>query len=126
MTAPAAGAAADPIFHLAMPEDWIAAFERGEYRMSTRGVTLETEGFIHCSTRAQVEATANRFYADVDSLVLLTIDPSLVASPIVWEPPAPGIDELFPHVYGPVQIAAVHHAATWLRPPDAAWSLSSL
>ena len=43
--------------------------------MSTRGVTLEQEGFIHCSTRDQVEATANRFYGDVEQLVVLTIDP---------------------------------------------------
>ena len=66
----------DPIHHLALPDDWAAAFATGEYRMSTRGVTLEEEGFIHCSTRDQVEATANRFYGDVAQLVVLTIDPA--------------------------------------------------
>ncbi|NND76333.1 MAG: DUF952 domain-containing protein [Ilumatobacter sp.] len=105
----------DPIFHLALPEDWAGAFESGEYRMSTRGMTLDEVGFIHCSTRAQVEATANAFYADVDELVLLTIDPLLVPSEIRWEPPVPDVDVLFPHVYGPLPVAAVNTAKFWTR-----------
>lgn len=115
-----------PIFHMALPEDWIAAFESGDYLMSTRGVTLADEGFIHCSTREQVEATANRFYADLDTLVLLTVDPALVPSEIVWEPPAPGVDDLFPHIYGPLPVAAVNLAATWTRRPGESWSLTTL
>jgi len=115
-----------PLFHMALPEDWISAFDTGEYLMSTRGVTLAEEGFIHCSTRDQVEATANRFYADLDTLVLLTVDPARVPSEIVWEPPAAGVDELFPHIYGPLPVAAVNLAATWIRRPGAPWSLATL
>lgn len=119
----------EPLHHLAMPEDWAAAFQHGEYTMSTRGRTLAEEGFIHCSTRAQVEATANRFYGDVDELVLLTIDPLKVTADIRWEPPAPGLDELFPHIYGPLPIAAVVTTNYWFRTIDATgagWDLSSL
>jgi glutathione S-transferase len=114
----------EPIFHMALPDDWAAAFGTGEYRTSTRGVTLEQEGFIHCSTREQIEGTANRFYDDLDQLVLLTIDPVLVPSPIVWEPPAPDVDVLFPHIYGPLPITAVNLAAVWHRAPGTTWSLS--
>ena len=87
-----------PIFHLALPEDWQGAFETGEYRWSTRGQTLDAVGFIHCSTAVQIEATANRFYGDLAHLVLLTIDPVAAAltSEVLWEPPAPGVDELSP------------------------------
>jgi glutathione S-transferase len=113
----------DPIFHLAIPEDWAGAFGAGEYRMSTRGVTLEQEGFIHCSTREQIEDTANRFYGDLDQLVVLTISPRLVPARIVFEPPAPGIDTLFPHIYGPLPIAAVVRAQPWLRSAGRPWSL---
>jgi len=115
-----------PIFHMALPDDWATAFGTGEYRMSTRGVTLEQEGFIHCSTREQIEDTANRFYADLDQLVLLTVDPALVPSAIVWEPPAPDLDVLFPHIYGALPVAAVNLAAVWMRPPDSPWSLATL
>lgn len=114
----------DPIFHLALPEDWAAAFADGEYTMSTRGVTLEEEGFIHCSTSEQIEATANRFYGDLDQLVVLTIDPTLVTSSIIFEPPAPGMDVLFPHIYGPLPVAAVNLAAAWTRLPAEPWSIA--
>jgi glutathione S-transferase len=113
----------DPILHLALPDDWAAAFVTGEYRMSTRGVTLEQEGFIHCSTQEQMQDTANRFYSDLDQLVVLTIDPRLVPSPIRWEPPAPGADVLFPHIYGPLPVAAVNLATHWRRSPDTPWTL---
>ena len=116
----------DPIFHLALADDWAAAFGDGEYRMSTRGVTLEQEGFIHCSTRAQMEDTANRFYGDLEQLVVLTIIPRLVPAQIVFEPPAPGLDTLFPHAYGPIPISAVVSAETWVRPVGRSWSLNDL
>jgi uncharacterized protein (DUF952 family) len=118
-----------PLFHAAMPDDWATAFETGEYTMSTRGQTLAEVGFIHLSTREQVEGTANRFYADVDQLVLLTIDPLKVPSEIKWEAPAPGIDTLFPHIYGPLPISAVITTNYWLRSIDAdgaGWRLDDL
>ncbi len=126
MSEPSTGTSDQPIFHLALPEDWAAAFASGEYRMSTRGVTLEQEGFIHCSTPEQMQDTANRFYGDIDQLVVLTIDPRLVPSPIVFEPPAPGADVLFPHIYGPLPVGAVNLARPWTRHPDAEWSTDAL
>ncbi|MFT4865063.1 MAG: hypothetical protein ACI8RE_001250 [Ilumatobacter sp.] len=105
----------EPIFHIALPEDWQGAFETGEYRWSTRGQTLDAVGFIHCSTAVQVEITANRYYTDLSNLVLLTIDPVAIPSEVLWEPPAPGVDELFPHVYGPIPIAAVNMTTMWTR-----------
>ena len=111
-----------PILHLALPEDWAAAFANGEYTTSTRGMTLAEVGFIHCSTPEQLAGTANRFYGDLDQLVVLTIDPLLVSSPIVFERPAPEIDVLFPHIYGPLLVAAVTLASPWVRAPDTDWS----
>jgi glutathione S-transferase len=115
----------ETIFHIAMPDDWDAARRAGEYTMSSRGRHLDDEGFIHASTRAQTEATANRFYADVDELVLLTIDPSRTGVELRWEPPTPGVDELFPHLYGPLPVAAVRAHHTWRRRPDG-WSTDDL
>lgn len=114
--------ATGPIFHLALPDDWAAAFTSGEYRISTRGMTIDEVGYMHASTWAQIEATANRFYDDVEQLVLLTIDPGRVTSPVVFEPPAPGVDELFPHIYGPLPVAAVVDTRFWIR-GNTGWSL---
>jgi uncharacterized protein (DUF952 family) len=113
----------EPIFHIALPDDWAAAFTFGEYAVSTRGMSLDEVGFIHCSTHAQIEATANRFYRDLSDLVLLTIDPLMVPSDILWEPPAPGLDELFPHIYGTLPIVAVNMHQFWTRSDDL-WSVS--
>ena len=118
-----------PLFHAALPDDWAAAFQTGEYTMSTRGMTLDEVGFIHLSTRQQVEATVNRFYADVDQLVLLTVDPSKVPSHIKWEPPSPDSDVLFPHIYGPLPIRAVVVATYWFRTVDesgTSWRLDDI
>lgn len=114
-----------PIYHLALPEEWTAAITDGQYCISTRAMSLDEVGYIHCSTKDQVETVANNFYGDLDLLMHLTIDPRLVPSEIRFEPPAPGSPLLFPHIYGPLPIAAVNLARPWTREVSG-WSLRSL
>ncbi len=97
------------IYHLALAGDWAAARATGEYRISTRGLTLEQVGFLHASYAHQIAATHQRFYADAGPLRLLTIDPHRLAAlglPLRAEA-APGSGELFPHVYGALPLEAV-------------------
>lgn len=57
---------------------------------------------------------ANKYYAGANDMLLLHIDPKLLASALKWEPPAhidespalPG-DPFFPHIYGPINTDAV-------------------
>jgi uncharacterized protein (DUF952 family) len=96
------------IFHIATLADWEAAQRDGAYRTSTRGVTLAEEGFIHASREDQWEGVRAAFYADVtEPLVLLEIDTDLLGVPLVEEPPAPGVTETFPHIYGELAPTAV-------------------
>jgi len=96
------------IYHLATASDWDTAQQRGEYTTSTRGVTLEQEGFIHASRADQWEGVRDRYYGEEDEpMVLLEIDTDLLDVPWVEEPPAPGVDETFPHIYGPLKPDAV-------------------
>lgn len=95
-----------PIHHLALPDDWAKACEAGEYRISTRGRSLATEGFIHCSFPHQVRGVAAAFYADIEELVLLTIDPLLLDAEVRVEDTTGGGKD-FPHIYGPLPVAAV-------------------
>lgn len=101
------GIVARVIFHLALVSDWDAARAAGEYAVSTRGATLADVGFVHCSTGEQWRGVRERFYADLPAsdLVLLTVDPT--GLDVRCEPPAPGVEELFPHVYGPIPLSAV-------------------
>lgn len=101
------------VHHLALVEDWAEAVAAGAYRRSTRGRSLDEVGFVHCSTAEQVPGTANAFYADCRELVVLTIDTDRTG--------AERRDEdleghgVFPHLYGPVPVAAVV-AVTPYRP----------
>lgn len=98
------------IYHITSRPAWSEARERGDYRAES----LETEGFIHCSTDSQVLHVAEKFYLGQSGLLLLVIEPTLLVSDLKWEPPSggappPGVPEgdLFPHVYGPINLDAV-------------------
>ena len=98
------------IYHITSRESWRAALQNGEYRAES----LETEGFIHCSTRSQILPVAEEFYRGHGTLLLLMIDPSLLVSDLKWEPPSgggppPGVPEgdMFPHIYGPINLDAI-------------------
>jgi uncharacterized protein (DUF952 family) len=94
------------IYHITAGADWAQARRDGAYRLSTRGVTLAQEGFIHASTARQVPLVANAFYQGDSGLVVLVIDTDLVEPDIRYEQP-PGSSETFPHIYGPLSVAAV-------------------
>lgn len=94
------------IYHITAGADWEQARRDGAYRLSTRGVTLAQEGFIHASTARQVPLVANAFYRGDTGLVVLVIDTDLVEPEIRCERP-PGSGETFPHIYGPLSVAAV-------------------
>jgi len=92
------------IFHIVKRADWEAALAQSAYEPPS----LQTEGFIHCSTQSQVSGTAARFFAGQPHLLLLTIDEQRLTAPLKWEHPAyDRHDLLFPHIYGPLNIEAV-------------------
>ena len=98
---------AEPIYHLALARDWEAALAAGTYAVSTLGRTLADEGFIHASRADQWAGVRERFYGEVgEPLLLLVIDPDRLSAE-VREEPVPGLDETFPHVYGPIELEAV-------------------
>jgi len=112
------------LYHAALPGDWEQAQRAGRYEMSTRGRTLADEGFIHASYENQVEGVVNSFYADLDELVLLEIDRDALDADVIDESPTGNpADEHFPHIYGPVPVAAVAAATPWRRGPGAPWRL---
>ncbi len=94
------------IFHLTTPEVWAEAQSAGSWTTSTRGVSLEQEGYIHCSEAHPVEGVRRRFFGDLDDLVLLEVDTDLLTSPWRTEQ-LDGTDQAYPHVYGPLDLAAV-------------------
>lgn len=99
------------IVHLCRRADWLAALDSGADYCAA---SLAGEGFIHASRPEQVAAVASAFYRGQTDLVLLWIDPNRLQAEIRWEPgipPQPGSapvnEQVFPHVYGPINLDAV-------------------
>jgi uncharacterized protein (DUF952 family) len=99
------------IYHITTHGAWEQAQTDGQYTAPS----FQSEGFIHCSTSVQVLQVANAFYRDVPHLVLLCIEPDRLLADLKWEAPAhpaahadaPSDAQLFPHVYGAINLDAV-------------------
>lgn len=106
------------IYHVATLADWEQAQASGSYTTSTYGATLAEMGFLHAAHRAQVAGVLERFYADVgEPTLVLEIETDLLDVP--WrEDDVDG--EWFPHIYGPLDPAAVVGSHAPSPPPDGA------
>jgi uncharacterized protein (DUF952 family) len=85
--------------------DWRRMVAEGRYQGS---IVDLADGYIHMSTADQLAETARRHYAGQADLMLLTINLALLDEALVWEPSRGGA--LFPHIYGPLPIAATRAA----------------
>ncbi len=106
------------ILHITTVAEWTAAQTLGDYRLDT----LDSEGFIHCSTPQQVLGPANALYGGRDDLVLLVIDPARLSSNLVYED-CYEAGEAFPHIYGPLNLDAVTQVVPFPPRPDGTFAL---
>lgn len=116
------------IYHITTGSDWEQAQQDGAYHTPS----LQTEGFIHCSSREQIIKVANAFYRDLPDLVLLCIETDYLEADLKWEDPAhpnpdappPTADsEKFPHVYGEINLNAVVRVVDFPAGEDGMFSL---
>lgn len=90
----------EPLFHIATQQEWA---RRGDHYQPA---AFAADGFIHCCSAAQLAGVASRYFRGCADLLVLQIDPARVGAAIRWENLAGGA-ERFPHVYGPLDAAAV-------------------
>ncbi|MEJ1962358.1 MAG: DUF952 domain-containing protein [Gammaproteobacteria bacterium] len=93
------------IFHMCRRDEWDAARARGTYTGSSQD---QQDGFIHFSSAEQLAESARRHRAGQPDIVLLAVDPGALGDSLKWEPSRRGA--LFPHLYGPLPVAAVRWA----------------
>jgi len=109
---------ADPqlLVHLCTWRDWQAAGPVGELAPDS----LREVGFVHLSTPEQVHLPANRLFGGRTDLLVLFVDPDRVTHPVRWEPGVEGdpAEMLFPHLYGPLPVAAVVGVRPYRPAPD--------
>jgi uncharacterized protein (DUF952 family) len=92
------------ILHVTTRDGWDAAVAAGR---AYRHPSLDTEGFIHCSTEGQLPGTLARYFDTTAGHVALVIDPDRLPDPgaLRWEVSTGG--ERFPHLYAPLALDAV-------------------
>jgi uncharacterized protein (DUF952 family) len=103
----------ETILHITTDDGWATAQADGELVTPS----LDEEGFIHCSTFAQLEATANRIFRGSGDLLLLEVAVDRLTTPLRWER-ATDVGEEFPHIYGPLNVDAVVGTQALPEGPD--------
>ena len=90
------------ILHFTSKTAFKTAAKEGYYAPES----LTLEGFIHCSTVEQVLDAAERYAKGQEEWILLWIEQVAVTEPIRYENLLGGSD-LFPHIYGPLNLEAI-------------------
>jgi uncharacterized protein (DUF952 family) len=108
------------IYKILSVADWEAARLAGRFDGSADD---RRDGFIHFSDREQVIGTAAKHFAGQSGLMLLTVEPGRLAD-LRWERSRD--DALFPHLYGPLELAAVASAERLPDGSDAADAIAGL
>jgi hypothetical protein len=90
------------IYHVTSQKEWEQAKINGAYKPAG----YDTEGFIHCSIERQLSGVLDRFYKGQTGLVKLKIEKAKVSRPVLFEL-AVDMDELFPHIYGTLNLDSV-------------------
>lgn len=101
------------IFHMCHAAEWRQAVQSGSYAGSSQD---RADGFIHFSTAAQLAESAARHRAGQADLRLLAVRTADLGDALKWEPARGG--QLFPHLYGPLPVAAVAWSADLPLGPD--------
>ncbi|MBD1301117.1 DUF952 domain-containing protein [Pseudomonas aeruginosa] len=83
--------------------------------------SLETDGFIHCSTKEQLPWVAAQFYQGRTDLLLIGIDERALKPELVYED-LYELNELFPHIYGELNLDAVRKVISFEPNEDGTFS----
>ena len=90
------------IYKICPASAWREAERQGVFRGSADDIR---DGFIHFSTASQVAETADKHFCGERGLFLIAVDADALGNELRWE--RSRNDELFPHLYGDLDLGAV-------------------
>ena len=100
------------VYKICAQAEWRAAESSRKFLGSAADAR---DGFIHFSSAAQLAETAAKHFAGQSDLILIAVDAAALGPALKWERSRG--NDLFPHLYAPLLLAAVR----WARPlPDEA------
>jgi uncharacterized protein (DUF952 family) len=109
------------IYKICPAPAWREAERLGVYRGSADDLR---DGFIHFSTAAQVPGTLAKYFTGEPALFLVALDADALGDDLRWEPARGG--DLFPHLYGELDLAAVIEVVNLPMRPDGSHTLPEL
>lgn len=98
---------AEPVYKVVTEQAFTESWRQGRFAGSADDVR---DGFIHFSAAHQLEGTLATHFAGQEGLVLLAVDTGRLGRDLKWEASRGGA--LFPHLYAPLDLAAV----LWVEP----------
>lgn len=90
------------LYHISTESQWALDQAAG----AIAPASLQHEGFVHCSFAEQIPGTVQKHYPARTDLIVLEIDPELLAGELVVED-SYNSGQAFPHVYAPIESSAV-------------------
>src|SRR5579872_6458397 len=90
------------IYKICPASVWREAERQGVFRGSPDDIS---DGFIHFSSASQVAGTARKHFSGQSGLFLIAVDADALGDGLRWE--RSRNDELFPHLYGELDLGAV-------------------
>jgi len=90
------------IYKICPASAWREAERQGVFRGSPVDAS---DGYIHFSTASQVAETARKHFYGQTGLFLIAVDADVLGDSVRWE--RSRNDELFPHLYGELDLGAV-------------------
>jgi uncharacterized protein (DUF952 family) len=106
---------AKPVYKILSASAFVEAKRAGQFLGSSDDLR---DGFIHLSAAEQLAGTLAKHFAGQDDLVLLAVSAERFGVDLKWEPSRDG--ELFPHLYAPLDLAAVLWSKTLTLDKDGA------
>ena len=91
-----------PIYKVCSRSDWETIRTLDAWAGSPHDLR---DGFIHFSAAHQLAGTVSKHFAGQSNLMLISVDPVHLGDRLKWETSRDG--DLFPHLYGPLLLAAV-------------------
>ena len=99
------------IYKILPQNTWLEAQKKGVYQGSKDD---QRDGFIHFSTKEQLQGTLEKHFKDQKNLLLVAFNEKDLGEKLIWEPSRGGA--LFPHLYAPLPTGYV----LWEKPIEMA------
>jgi uncharacterized protein (DUF952 family) len=109
------------IYKICPASAWREAERQGVYRGSA--VDLR-DGFVHFSTASQLAETVAKHFFGQTGLFLIAVDADALGETLRWEPSRN--EELFPHLYGELDLGAVTDVLELRTRPDGTHEIPEL